>query len=300
MFRTLISKAASVAACAAIALSFAAPARAVTIIVNGSTCSWDGSTLTCNANNNGPSAPSCTLTANPTALPSGGGQTALAANCTNSPTSYAWTATTAPSSGFSAAAGSAQTPTIAATTTFTVTASNAAGPGNAAPVTVTVSGGGGGGSPPSCAAQGYTVLGGNAISIPFGTSATYFSSASGSFGDNAVWLLTFTPTAATTGYGRVVVSEYGGNAFAREITISTTPCDFRWPPDPNNQTGPALGGNGSTASVYYGAGSPPSFPWVLAPNTQYYISIRNWQWSPPGPSCGGSDCRAVLTVTGAN
>jgi hypothetical protein len=303
MTRLLVRPALRLLACAALALSFGAPARAVTIIVNGSTCSWDGSTLTCNATTSGPSAPSgCNVTANgtnPATLPAGGGTVSLIASCSGggAPTSYAWTG---PGLSSPTTSGS-QSTNITQTSDFTVTPSNTTGPGNMASVHVTVSsgGGGGGGGIANCTSQGYTVLGGGAISIPFGSSATYFSSTSGSFSDNAVWVLQFTPTAATSGYGRLVVSEYGGNAYARQITVSTTPCDFRWPPDSNNQTGPALGGNGTTASVYYGAGTPPSYPWVLAPGTTYFISIRNWAATFNVPSCGLSDCRAVLTVSGA-
>jgi hypothetical protein len=153
----------------------------------------------------------------------------------------------------------------------------------------------------NCTKQGYSILSGAPIVIPWGpTGTTYFSSTSGNFANAQVWLFSVKPTAVTANYGRMVVSEYGGNAFARESTVSTTPCDFRWPPDVTGATGPVLGGNGTTASIYYGAGNAPVvYPNVLIPGLTYYLSIRNWALTSNTASCSQVTCQAILNVTGA-
>jgi len=85
-----------------------------------------------------PVAPSgCTLTANPSQLPAGGGSVTLTTACSagDPPTTYTWTGpNVAPTT-----TGASQKVNVTATSTFTVIASNGAGAAPAASATVTVS-----------------------------------------------------------------------------------------------------------------------------------------------------------------
>ena len=309
MTRSLIHASSAMLAGAALALSFAAaPARAATITINGSNCTWDSSAqaLLCSSNTGGGSAPSgCTLSPSQSTV-SAGGTVSLNASCNGggAPTSYAWSGGSLPSTG-----GSTVSTTVAATTTYSVTPSNATGSGNTATTLVTV-----GSTPPpppppppppgdglaNCAAQGLSVVSGNAVPTTWGTGGVWYSSQSGAFGDNAVWVFTLTvpagtPQSSTNGY--FSVAEFGGQPTPRQLTISTEACDFR-AFDFSGATGPlAVCNNGTSCRVLYSVQTPTFanlFSGVagLTAGATYYINARNS--SSSGTSCGGSNCGAVM------
>jgi len=164
-------------------------------------------------------------------------------------------------------------------------------------------GGGGGGGLANCTSQGFSVLSGG--TIPWGVDATYHTSdpGGGSFGDNVVWLFQITPTTITAPnhYSSFIVSEYGGAPHTRLMSLSPTPCDFRVPQDNNGVNGPLWIAGGTTAHLESGSYDPANvantfgWPWLMAPGTTYYLSIRNYDFGLGASSCGTSDCRAVLT-----
>ena len=295
MTRLFVRRVLRLLACAALALSFAAPARAVTINITGSTCSWDGSTLTCNANNNGPSAPSgCALTANgtnPATLPAGGGTVSLNASCSGggAPTSYVWSG---PGLVSQTASGS-QSTNITQTSDFSVTPSNTTGNGNTASVHVTVGGGGGGGggggSIANCTNAGYTVLGGAPINITWGQPLSVLS---GAWGNSQVWLFSMTVPAGvarTAGIGYFAVAEYGGSPTTRQMFISTSPCDFT---DPQG-----VASQGVTATVWYNTAASPIPGYAdLVPNTTYFITVRNFDYASNVGTCPGNNCTATMNA----
>src|SRR5438105_9081455 len=310
MTRLLIRAASPILASTVLALSFAAaPARAATITINGSNCTWDSSqqALLCSSNTGGGTAPSgCTLSPSQSTV-SAGGTVLLSASCNGggAPTSYAWSGGTLPSTG-----GSSVSTTVAATTTYSVTPSNATGSGNTATAQVTV-----GSTPPppppppppgdglaNCAAQGLSVISGNAVPTTWGTGGVWYSSQSGAFGDNAVWVFTLTvpagtPQSSTNGY--FSVAEFSGQPTPRQLTISTQACDFR-AFDFSGATGPlAVCNNGTSCRVLYSVQTPTFanlFSGIagLTAGTTYYVNARNS--SSSGTSCGGSNCGAVMNV----
>ena len=202
----------------------------------------------------------------------------------------AWTASPAPTSGFSANAGFTQTPTIAATTFFTVTPSNAGGNGNQATVSVNVAG-----TVVGFCGQYPNVL--PLLNATWGQQASWQSNASGNFGDNTVWLFKLVVPPGTPNssiIGRFTTAENQGPNTFRQLTISTQACDFR-PKDYTGVNGPLAVSNGTTVQISYGVATPFIFgPAGLTAGQTYYISVRNWQLDPtPQSSCGQTSCNAV-------
>jgi len=200
----------------------------------------------------------------------------------------------------STASGS-QSINITQNQSFSVTPVNATGAGNTASVAVTL-----GGPPPppppgslaNCTNQGLTVLG-SVNPITWGQSASWLSQSSGAFGNNTVWLFQLTVASNTppsTTYGSFTVTEaQGNNTVTRQVTVSSTPCDFR-PMDVTGATGPQTMSIGSTARVLYGVGTPSFYDLLignapLAAGT-YYISVRNYSC---GNTCSSSNCPAIGT-----
>jgi len=249
--------------------------------------------------NTPPQAPTgCSLGADNTNLPVGGGSVTLTATCTGggAPTGYTWSASPAPTSGFSANGGSGQTPSITATTFFTVTPSNAGGNGNQATVSVNVAG-----TVVGFCNQYPTTL--PIVNATWGQQASFFSTANGNFGDNTVWLFKLvvppgTPNSAII--GTFTAAEYQGPNTFRQLTISTQACDFRQK-DYTGVNGPLAVSNGTTVSISYGVATPFIFgPAGLSAGQTYYISVRNWQLDPtPQNSCGMTSCNAIMNNTPA-
>ena len=278
--------------CAANSASVAQVAYSVT--ARNNIGSGNTATTTVNWTNTPPVAPTgCSVSANPSSLPVGGGAPALAVTCTGggAPTGYTWTASPAPTSGFSANAGSGQTPSIAATTFFTVTPNNAGGNGNQASVSVDVAG-----NVVGFCNQYPVVL--PVLNATWGLQQSWQSPTSGNFGDSTVWLFKLVVPPGTPNssiIGRFTVAENGGANTFRQLTISTQACDFRQK-DYTGVNGPLAVSNGTTAQVSYGVATPFIFgPAGLTAGQTYYISVRNWQLDPtPQVSCGLTNCPAVM------
>ncbi len=244
-----------------------------------------------------PQAPpsGCSLNASNTNLPIGGGAVVLTASCAGggAPTSFAWTG------------GSLSTPTstnvqstsITSTTTFSVTPSNASGNGNTASVTVNVAGT----SLGNCGSYSNVLP---VVNVTWGQAANWQSTASGNFGNgnNTVWVFKLvvppgTPPTPTSQNGRFTVSEFNGPTTFRQMTISTTACDFR-KKDYQGATGPLAVSNGTTASFSYGVGTPQLIGGVagLTAGQTYYINVHNWQLDPtPQSSCQQTTCNALMS-----
>ena len=274
MFRTFLSIV-SVSISAA-ALLGATPARsAVTIDIPCSgTWNWDAANkiLSCQTTTPpAPGAPGCTLSASPSSL-SAAGPVTLTASCSNSPTSYTWSASPATTFTGTDNTGSTNTngATISANTTFTVTATNGTGSGQA-----------------SKSVQVGAVTG--AISCPGFTKTLvvnwdWASSLSkvdtyqtqGGLGTNGILVIPFTPTGPAD---NVEVKFSAANYPAanmvntKRLAISTQPCDL-------NPSEPASVASGSTPSLAYVIGTAPvnfinGLPSAasLTPGVQYYLNV---------------------------
>jgi hypothetical protein len=96
------------------------------------------------------------------------------------------------------------------------------------------------------------------------------------FAWNGTWAIRFTvPVTAHAGQtGFVQAAEFVGPPTFRELTLSSTACDFR-AEDPTGATGPLARGYGVTPLVYFGIGaSGPGNP-GLQPGGTYYLNVRN-------------------------
>jgi len=185
--------------------------------------------------------------------------------------------------------------TVTASVLITDHATNTAGvaaPDPSAAITVGSSGG-----LANCANQGFKVIPANGVTAPWATGGSWQSSQNGSFGDNTVWLFQITAGGgASATMGRFTVSEYQGPITSRQMTISSTPCDFR-KKDYTGLNGPLSVSNGTTAEIYYGVCTPQLFGGTacMAPGQVYYVSVRNWQTNPtPQASCGQAACNAIM------
>ena len=134
----------------------------------------------------------------------------------------------------------------------------------------------------------------------WGQAASWKSSSYGAFGSGAttVWMFTMTVpagTPASTVVGRFAISEYQAQATFRQMTISSTPCDFR-KVDHTGAAGPLAVSNGTTATISYAVGGSGG----LVAGQTYYISARNWQLDPtPQNSCQQASCNALMKLSPA-
>jgi hypothetical protein len=309
MIRSFVAQATALLASAALAFLFIAPI-AMTPATAGnlnfpSNCSvtdvgGGNFTLTCGSSN--PSAFGCTLIGAPSGSVALNSVQSLFMSCSGGtqPYHYSWTPNLSTGSTLPVPT------TVAGTTPYTVTATDSAS-GSSGPFTasVTVTGSssdpGGGGATGLCA-QYANVL--PIVNATWGQPASWQSSQSGNFGDNAVWVFKLTvPQGTPTSIinGSFYVLEYQGPETLRQITISRSQCDFRTK-DYTGANGPLAVANGTRATVYYGVGTPFLFgPAELTPSQTYYVNVRNWQLDPtPQSSCGQAACNVLMSAQPAS
>jgi len=248
----------------------------------------------------------CSLTANPTSLPAGGGTVVLTAACSGggAATSYSWTGGTIAATTTVAT----QSINITGTTTFTVTPSNAAGNGNTATATVAVAGGGGGGGSLCDKYQNVIVL-----DVPWG-GVNDTRSAGTNFLPNGILVARFTVPAGWANnpgnVGKVQAAEYGDPPTYRQASLSTQACDFRGVANGQYdqyfrditgiQPYPLQWAFGNTAVAEFTVSGNALFRPQLQPGVTYYYNVRNW--SPYGnggtgsTSCSRSSCNAIISI----
>jgi hypothetical protein len=192
----------------------------------------------------------CALNATPSSLPVGGGSVSLSMDCsTGSGLNFTWTG------GFAAGANTQQVSgSVTATTTFSATASNVTGTSTkSATVTVATSGGGG---PISC--SGYLNTNVYTATWPFNANGRLV------MGPLDAAVVQFT-TGSATGNGNISMATDSSATTTHDYVLSQTPCDF---------TGVKQFLGRSTASINFSVVTGSS-NLKLAPNTTYYINIRN-------------------------
>ena len=256
-----------------------------------------------------PAPPSgCTLTANPSQLPAGGGLVTLTTSCSGgSPaTSYAWTG---PNVTPSTSTPSQQV-NVTATSTFSVTASNAAGPSNTPQVTVLV------GNPPS----GCTLTA-NPSQLPAGGGLVTLTTSCSGGGAPTSYAWTgpnVTPSSSTpsqqvnvtaTSTFSVTASNAAGSAPPASAAVTVAPPQ---PPSgctltANPPQAPAGGGPVTLTTSCSGGGAPTSYTWT-GPNVNPSTSTPSQQvnvtttstFSVTASNAAGSSPPATVTVTVAS
>ena len=225
-------------------------------------------------------------------LPVVGSRALLTASCDETlPTSFNWTGCQSASAMCYASAS------VAGVQTYSVSATNIGGTG--APAYVNINWQASPAPPPGFCSQFasflYSDYGWNANAI----ASRDFPDDPG-FAWNGVWVvkLSVPGDATATIPGNISVFEFDGPATSREMTISRTPCDFR-PVDPTGNNGPLSDaiGLGPSKGIVVGASSGTKVG--LAPGSDYFINVRNWD--PQGgyftcdPAVGR--CNAEVAVT---
>ncbi len=269
-------------------------------------------TVTVNWTTTPPASPSgCSITPNPSSLPSAGGSVTLTAVCTgntNANTTWQFTKGGANfgnvSTGASGTSSSdslpANTGTAATTTTYGMVVTNAGAPATTVTSTVTVAGTGGGGGSfdlSACTAAGYT---GRGVDIPYPLTANsprVFTPNLGNFGANEMIVVRFVaPAVETTPGASIVASEYSSYAPAfRLATLSTRPCEVA---PSTATTATILGSTISQAPNFSmaltGTGGF-SYPIKLIPGATYYVNYVNRQaYGSSVDSCGTGNCAMYI------
>jgi large repetitive protein len=256
-----------------------------------------GGNVTMSCGSTPPGALSCAIVGAPSGQVAAGSPVSLTMSCSGGTPGYQYS--WAPGGG----TGATLATNVAATTTYSVTATDALGASSTKAVTVTVSsgGGGGGGGGTGLCANYANVL--PTVNATFGQQASFFSQTSGSFGDNAVWVIQMTVPAGTPNTvlaGAFTTAEYNGPNTPRHLTISTQACDFRALDLTGGGSGPlTVCQDGSTCQIQYLVGPTPrasnGIAYLTAGQT-YYINVRNYtNWPTPGYSCGDRPtCNALM------
>jgi hypothetical protein len=305
MIRSFVAQAGALLASATLAFLLIAPVAAPSAqgrvlsftVPDACTLSPDGNggmVMTCGSTPP-PSAFSCSLIAPSQVAANSPFNVTMSCNGGTLPYQYQWNPV--------GANGAQLSTSVTVNTIFNVTATDAANAISTKSVTVNVSSGGGGGGGTGLCANYANVL--PTVNATFGQQASFFSQQSGSFGDNAVWVIQLTVPAGTpnTVYaGAFTTAEYNGPNTPRQLTISTQACDFR-AMDPTGSSGPlTLCQDGTSCQISYivqplptrGGGSGIAY---LTAGQTYYINVRNYTNYPtPAYSCGGDrpTCNAIM------
>jgi len=242
-------------------------------------------------------APTCSLSASST-TPYTGTSITLTATCSNAPTSYVWTgcSSTGPTCTTTNGATGSQT--------YAVAASNAIGNSEAASVDVVWS------QPPANTdfCSQYPNVGRG--SMPWGGEVRSGRSVPELSANGILSISLSVPpgfTSNPSSYGSISVAEFGDPPTQRQITLSTSPCDFRGVAtgvnspsqvDPTGASFPMVVANDNAPSFFFTVnGSVPGTA-RLVPGVTYYINIRNYNifanGGNGGQSCDGATCNVVV------
>ena len=235
-----------------------------------------------------PPPPVCSLVATTNSnLPVVGSLALLTAYCSGTPTSYLWSGC---GSGSTNCYTNAAAPGVQ---NYSVTASNPGGAGP--PAFASINWQSSPAAPPGFCGQFPSYLfTDEGWAVARLISRDYTDNPG--FAWNGVWVVKVTvPANGTLGSaGAFTVAEFGGPPTARQLTVSSVPCDFR-PDDPTGSNGPVAHADGNTARIQFvlGPGSPG-----LTPGQTYYVSVRNWDVNSNSISCGPGTgrCDAFMDV----
>ena len=235
--------------------------------------------------------PVCTITSS-TASVFVGGSVTLTANCTQSPTSWQWTNCNSSTSTCIAASSTA------GAFTYSVIASNSFGPGSAAATTLTWES-----APPPgadlCSNYGDVMR----IDLPWG--GTLDTRDGGGMRPGTIVVARMrVPANATSAQqaGQVRFYEYIDGQAQRQLTVSSSACDFRgFVPggssrtDPTSVSAPMAWSNDPTPAIFFDVTTASSLP-RLMPGQTYYFNLRNVDWVGGTNTCSTATCNGRFQV----
>lgn len=237
--------------------------------------------------------PVCTISAS-TSSPFVGAGVTLTANCTQSPTGWQWTNCSASGSTCTA------TSSTAGPATYSVVASNQFGPGSAAATTLNWAS-----APPPgadlCGSYGDVMR----IDLPWGGGIIDTRNGGGLRPGTVIAARLQVPANATSlqGQGQVRFYEYIDGPAARQLTVSTSACDFRGfvvgsasRTDPTSVSAPIAWSNSQTPGIGFDISSATS-PVRLVPGQTYYFNLRNVDWASGVNSCNAGTCNGRFQMT---
>jgi len=234
--------------------------------------------------------PTCTLTAN-TSTPYVGGSVTLTASCTQSPQSWQWSVPTCSSSSPTCQASSA----AVGPASYTVGATNSIGAGTPSqPLSVTWT------TPPAGGAD-YCGAYNDVIEVALPWGGTVDTKDIGGMRPSTIIVGRFTVPAGASvaGTGQVRFVEYIDGQAMRQMTVSSSKCDFRGfapgvasPVDPTSTNFPMAWSNDINPFVVYGASTAAR----LQPGRTYYFNLRNVNWVNGAGSCSTGTCNGRFQV----
>lgn len=239
--------------------------------------------------------PVCTISAG-TSSPFVGASVTLTANCTQSPASWQWTNCSSSTSTCVATSGA---PGLA---TYSVVASNQFGPGSPASTTLDWAS-----APPPgadlCGSYGDVIR----TDLPWG--GIVDTRDLGGLRPGAVIAARVrVPADASSAQrlGQVRFYEYIDGPADRQLTVSTSACDFRGfipgsasRTDPTSATAPIAWSNDQTPAHNFAIGAGGSQVRLL-PGQTYYFNLRNLNWASGVNTCQTATCNGRFQVVAPN
>jgi hypothetical protein len=239
--------------------------------------------------------PVCTISAS-TSSPFVGASVTLTANCTQSPTGWQWTGCSSSTSTCTATSGTA------GPASYSVVASNQFGPGPAAATTLNWAS-----APPPgadlCGSYGDVIR----TDLPWG--GIIDTRDLGGLRAGAVIAARMrVPTDASSAQrlGQVRFYEYIDGPADRQLTVSTSACDFRGfvvgsasRTDPTSATAPMAWSNDQTPALNFAIGTGGAQV-SLVPGQTYYFNLRNLNWASGANTCQTGTCNGRFQVVQPN
>lgn len=227
-----------------------------------------------------PGPPVCTVSAS-SDYPTVNSTVTLTANCSQSPTTFAWTGCTSTTSTCQA------TSATAGAVTYSVTATNAYGSGQGSK---TVSWGT---SPPVGADYCSQYANVNRVNLPWGGYVDTYQA--GGFLADGVLVAVVDVPAAFAGSVNVGLVEFIDGQARRIMSISRSACDFRgFVPGASLTSDPT----GVNFPIAWNHGINPEVTAQVQGGTRYYVNVRNVNFSDGSLSCSTSTCNVRITARG--
>jgi len=144
----------------------------------------------------------------------------------------------------------------------------------------------------------------NVVIMDFPLSGTVDTTANGGFAADGIFVgrMTIPANVNPAGVGQVRFVEFVDGEAARQMTVSSQPCDFRGfvvasvsATDPTGTNYPIRWSNSQTPSISYQS-TGPSANAVLQAGQTYYFNVRNVDWASGLASCQTASCNGRFQI----